>query len=123
MEENYTELSQVKDDIANMTDEEREYMQKLVGATIVGVFKSIDKDAAIENTKNELKKLVGEEFTDEDFDEFFGSNGVSEIVDMFSSLTTDNVASLIEQIGINMFIDVGDMLEQNIQEKLTTGEE
>ncbi len=123
MEENM-ELIQVKEDLANMTDEERDMLQKMLSAMIVGLFHAIDKDEAIENVKKELETIVGEEVTDEDLTETFGENAVSEIVDMFASMTTDNVANVMTQIGINTFADVGYLLDQNMnQEKLTAAEE
>ncbi len=122
MEENM-ELVQVKEDLANMTDEERDMLQKIIASMIVGVLHSVSKDMAIENVKKELEVIVGEEVTDEDLTETFGENAVSEIVDMFTSMTTDNVANVMTQIGLNTFADVGYLLDKNMnQEKLTCEE-
>lgn len=118
MEENM-ELTSVKEDLENMTDEERGMLQKIISAMIVGVFKSIDEDVAIEHVKKELETVVGEEVTDDDLAETFGENAIQEIVETFKSLTVDNCANVMEQIGLNTFADVGYLLDQTVnQEKL-----
>ena len=119
MEENM-ELAQVKEDLASMTDEERDLMQKIISAMIVGVFQSIDENAVIENIKRQMENVVGEECTDDYLTEAFGEDGITDIVDTFKGLTVDNVANVMEQIGLNTFADVGFMIEQGIEpEKLT----
>jgi len=122
MEENM-ELIQMKEDIANMTDEERDMLQKIISAMIVGIFHSIDRDAAIEHVKKELETVVGEEVTYEDLVETFGEDGVPEMVDMFKSLTIDNVANVMNQVGLNTFADVGYLLDQNREQEKLTAEE
>ncbi len=123
MEENL-ELAQVKEDLASMNDEERDMLQKIISAMIVGVFQSIDENAVIENVKKQMENVIGEECTDDDLVEAFGEDCITEIIDAFKGLTVDNVATVIEQIGINTFADVGFMIEQGLEpEKLTTGEE
>jgi len=123
MEENM-ELTQVKEDLASLTDEERDLMQKLISAMIVGVFHSIDENAVIENVKKQMENVVGEECTDDDLVEAFGEDGITDIVDTFKGLTVDNIANVMEQIGLNTFADVGYLIEQGIEpEKLTAGEE
>ena len=123
MEENM-ELVQVKEDLASMTDEERDLMQKILSSIIVGVFQSIDENAVIENVKRQMENAVGEECTDDDLVKTFGEDGITDIVNTFKGLTIDNVANVMEQIGLNTFADAGFMIEQGIEsEKLTTGEE
>ena len=123
MEENM-ELTQAKEALASMTDEERGLLQKIMSAMIVGVFHSIDENAVIENVKKQMENVIGEECTDDDLVEAFGEDGITDIIDTFKGLTVDNVANVMEQIGINTFADVGFMIEQGIEpEKLTTGEE
>ena len=123
MEENM-ELVQVKEDLASMSDEERDIMQKIISAMIVGVFQSIDENAVIENVKRQMEIAVGEECTDDDLVEAFGEDGITDIVNTFKGLTIDNVANVMEKIGLNTFAEVGFMIEQGVEpEKLTTGEE
>lgn len=122
MEENM-ELMEVKNELDAMTDEERDMFQKIIGSMIVGIFKSIDKDKVVENVKAEFGQVVGEEVTDEDLVEAFGENGIDEIVEMFNSMSVDNISTVMDTIGLGTFADVGYLLDQNREQEKLTAEE
>lgn len=122
MEENI-ELMEVKNELDAMTDGERDMFQKIIGSMIVGIFKSIDKDKVVENVKAEFGQVVGDEVTDEDLVEAFGENGIDEIVEMFNSMSVDNISSVMDTIGLGTFADVGYLLNQNREQEKLAAEE
>ncbi len=122
MEENM-ELMEVKNELDAMTDDERDMFQKIIGSMLVGIFKSIDKDKVVENVKAEFGQVVGEEVTDEDLVEAFGENGIDEIVEMFNSMSVDNISTVMDTIGLGTFADVGYLLDQNREREKLTAEE
>ena len=123
MEENNMELMNVMDDLNEMTDGERDVLQKLIASMIVGIFHSINRDVAVENIKKEFENVVGEEVTDNDLADTFGENGISEVLDVFSNMTTDGVANVISEFGLNTFAEVGYRISQQYEpEKLTAAE-
>ena len=119
-----TELVDIRNELEDMTAEDREMLATMLSATIAGLFHSIDRDKVLNNVKEELENLIGDDIDKDELEDSMGDDFVDECVDAFMVMTGENVRQLIGEIGIDMFADVG-MKLQNICEpmRITDGEE